>query len=185
MALLHLVRHGHAEAGWGAHRDPDLDQQGRTEAENRAAALAELLTPCRLISSPLARALQTAAPLAQRWDRDVEVVPALGEIPSPSTDLAERQAWLSGALQGRWGDLDESVARWRHGLVDAVGATSVDTVAFTHFVAINAAVGSVTGACSIVAFLPATASVTTLEVDAGTGSVEIVALGDESAPQVG
>ena len=185
MALLHLVRHGHAEAGWGDHRDPSLDGRGRSEAEAVGARLARDLEPCSLVSSPLARARETAEPLARRWAKPARVDGAFGEIPSPTSDLQERRDWLSVALRGRWDDLDEQVAAWRHRLVDAIGAVTTDTVAFTHFVAINAAVGSVTGGCAVVAFAPATASVTTLEVDAARATVEIVALGHTDAPDVG
>ncbi|MEZ5138727.1 MAG: hypothetical protein R2711_08130 [Acidimicrobiales bacterium] len=65
----------------------------------------------------------------------------------------------------------------------AARAITADTVAFTHFVAINALVAAAQGTDEVTGFLPATASVTTIEVVGG--SLEVVDLGDEAPPEVG
>src|SRR4051794_30130372 len=127
MPTLHLVRHGRAAAGWGDDIDPGLDEIGRAQAVAVAAALAEL-GPLPLISSPLRRTRETAAPLAARWGIEAEIEPLVGEIPSPTDDLAERMAWLPGALRGRWADLDEPVAAWRDQLIDYMLARPADAV---------------------------------------------------------
>ncbi len=185
MARLLLVRHGQASAGWGADGDPGLSALGIAQAESAADRLDELLGDRRaaLRTSPLRRARETAAPAARRWGRSATVSAAFGEIPSPTDDLAERAAWLPGALAGRWGDLDERVARWREHLIAAALATELDTVAFTHFVAINALVGAAAGSEDVTTFLPANASITELAVH--DGSLEVVILGSEAAPEVG
>lgn len=185
MARLHLVRHGHAAAGWGDEPDPGLDDRGRAEASAVGASLAGALTVRRLVSSPKARAQETAGPLARTWAAPVEVDPAYGEIPSPEGDVASRKAWLSSALASRWDDLGPDVDRWRAALLAAVRATEVDTVAFTHFVAINAVVAAATADDAVTVFLPANASVTELEVDAATATVRVVSLGSEAPPEVG
>lgn len=185
MARLHLVRHGHAAAGWGHEPDPGLDERGRAEATAVGASLASALTVRRLRSSPKARALETAAPLARAWAAPVEVDAAYGEVPSPAGDAASRKAWLSTALASRWHDLGPEVDRWRAGLLAAVRATEADTVAFTHFVAINAVVAAATADDAVTVFLPANASVTELEVDAASGTVRVVSLGSEAPPEVG
>jgi broad specificity phosphatase PhoE len=183
VARLHLVRHGQAAAGWGDDADPGLSPLGVRQAEAVAAHLAASVAPMPVRSSPLRRARATAEPLAGRWEIPIEIDAAFGEIPSPSDDLDERAAWLSSALAGRWGDLDEAVGRWRAELLAAALGTLEDRVVFTHFVAINALVGAAAGSDDVTTFLPANASVTVLEVDGGQAS--IVALGDEAPPEVG
>lgn len=185
MPLLHLVRHGHAAAGWGDDADPGLDERGRGEARMVAARLSVALEPCQLRSSPLARARQTAMPLADAWARDVAVDPAFGEIPSPTPVLAERARWLQAALASRWDELDDEVRRWRARLLDAVRAVDADTVVFTHFVAINAVVGEATADPAATVFLPANASVTVVEVAPAGGGLRVVSLGHEAVPEVG
>ena len=78
MTRIHLVRHGQAAAGFGAHKDPGLNDIGRQQA----AAVAELLAPLGplpIYSSPLARAYETAQPLASLWECEVLLEPRVAE----------------------------------------------------------------------------------------------------------
>ena len=135
-------------------------------------------------SSPLRRARETAAPLGARWEVPVVVDAAFGEIPSPTTSLADRGPWLQWALGARWHELGEGVDAWRAALLEAVRSTEVDTVAFTHFVAINAVVAEATADDAVTCFLPAHTSVTHLWVDPVDRSVRVVRLGSEAAPEL-
>lgn len=186
MPRLHLVRHGQAAAGWGHHPDPGLDALGARQARDVAERLADAVDPAAIVTSPMRRAVETARPLVELWEQPAVVVPAFGEIPSP-TGLPgeERRAWLSSALASRWGHLDDQVAAWRADLLAAARSVQEDTVAFTHFVAINAIVAEATADDAVTVFLPATTSVTEVEVDPGWGRLRVVALGSESAPEVG
>ena len=80
MAKIYMVRHGKAAAGFDGHADPGLDDLGRSQAEATAAMLADL-GPLTIYSSPLARARETAMPLAERWDSEVIIEPRVAEIP--------------------------------------------------------------------------------------------------------
>lgn len=178
-----LVRHGRAAASWDAAADPGLDELGRAQAESVAGELAELAAGCRIVSSPLRRARETAEPLARRWAAPVAIDPAFGEIPSPVPDLVARGAWLRTALAGTWDELDDGVARWRSSLVDAALRVEADTVAFTHFVAINALAGWASGSPKVTSFVPANASVTELEVVVGDAGPQLRVLrSGEEAP---
>lgn len=185
MPRLHLVRHGHAAAGWADHVDPGLDAVGAAQAEAVAARLAGELAVRPIVSSPLLRTQQTAAPLARRWSSTIELAGPFGEIPSPSSDPAERAAWLESVMVSRWSDLGPLVGSWRDRLVAATQAVPVDTIVFTHFVAINALVAAAEGRPETVVFLPANASVTLLDVDAGSGALTVVRRGEEATPEVG
>lgn len=167
---LHLIRHGRAAAGFGEHPDPGLDPLGHAQASDVAATLAEL-GPLPILTSPLRRARETAAPLAAQWATEPVVEADVGEIPSPTDHLAERSAWLGGALRGRWSDLGPDVAAWRSRLIATVCALTEDAVVFTHFVAINAVVGAAWGAEEVTVFAPTYASPVVIEVDRGKLSV--------------
>jgi broad specificity phosphatase PhoE len=179
---LHLVRHGQAAAGWGADHDPGLDDVGRAQAAAVAESLAPL-GPLPIVVSPLRRTLETAGAFGDVWP---DVVPrvdaAVGEIPSPTDDLASREAWLVGVLAGRWADLDDALRGWRRDVVDALLAMRDDTVVVTHFVAINAAVGTATADDRLVCFRPDNCSVTVLEHDGS--ALRVVELGAERGTAV-
>lgn len=182
MTTLYLVRHGQAAAGWGADHDPGLDDAGRAQAAAVAASLAPR-GPLPVVVSPLRRTRETAAAFADVWPGAVPVVdPGVGEIPSPTDDLAGREAWLVGVLAGRWSDLDDGLRRWRRDVVDTLLSMRVDTVVVTHFVAINAAVGVATEDDRLVCFRPDNCSVTVLEHDGD--ALRVVELGAERGTAV-
>jgi broad specificity phosphatase PhoE len=179
---LHLVRHGQAAAGWGADHDPGLDDVGRAQARAAAASLAAL-GPLPVVVSPLRRTRETADAFVDVWPDVAPVVdPAVGEIPSPTEDLADREAWLVGVLAGRWSDLDDALRAWRRDVVDALLGMDDDTVVVSHFVAINAAVGTATGDDRLVCFRPDNCSVTVLEHDGDV--LRVVELGAERGTAV-
>ena len=174
MAKIYLVRHGKAAAGFDGHHDPGLDTLGQEQAARTAAALAPL-GPLPLYSSPLARARETALPLAERWQAEIVIEPRVAEIPSPTTDLTARTEWLRAAMQGRWRDLGPELLAWRDALVASLLELPGDSVIVSHYVAINAAVGVATQDDRMVIFAPDNASVTVLETL--RGELHVRALG--------
>lgn len=176
MARLYLVRHGKATASWGEEHDPGLDGLGKAQAKGIAQALAHL-GPLRIITSPLVRAQETAEPLAKIWGCTHRVEERVGEIPSPTKDLMGRAEWLQDVMGERWSNLGEDLQAWRHGVIEALSALDVDTVVFTHFIAINVAVGAATGNDRVVCFWPDNGSITIVE---GNGStLNLIKRGDE------
>jgi broad specificity phosphatase PhoE len=131
-----LVRHGEAAASWSEDPDPGLSDRGREQAEAMAAALAPL-GPLPIVVSPMRRARETAAPLEARWGVSARVEPAVGEIPSPTDDLAERAAWLGAVMRLPWEDWPPPLEEWRESVAEAVRAIGEDAVVVTHFVAIT------------------------------------------------
>jgi broad specificity phosphatase PhoE len=167
MTRLLLVRHARPVAGFGAARDPGLDAVGRGEAE----ALVERLRDeprMALVTSPLRRARETAAPLADHWGTPARVAPPFGEIPSPDGTPAERAEWLRALLPLRWGDLEPRLQTWRAALLAAVAAETGDALVVTHFVAINTVVGHATGDDRLVSCTPGHTSITDVEVEGGS-----------------
>lgn len=171
---LYLIRHGRPTAGFADAVDPGLDDLGHTQAQAVATELLPL-GPLSVITSPLQRARDTAAPFETQWGVTSRVEPRIAEIPSPSDDLKERTAWLRDALRGRWTDLTSEYQAWRERLVQCLLACQTSTVITSHFVAINVAVGVATGDDRLVCFEPDHCSCTVLEVE--EGAFRVVSLG--------
>jgi broad specificity phosphatase PhoE len=162
MPRLYLVRHGRATAGW-EEDDPGLDDVGRAQADAVADRLAAV-GPLAVVTSPLRRARETAAPLAARWDTVARVAAAVRELPSPDgVATAERPDWLRSVLGGRARGRAIAIPR----MMWWVPACSLgaDTVVFSHFVAINAAIGAAIGDDRIVILALDNGSVTTIDAD--------------------
>ena len=182
MARIRLVRHGEAAAGFSADHDPGLSDRGWQQARAVADRLGPL-GPMPLVTSPLRRTRQTAAPLAEAWGVTPRADARVAEIPSPTDDLAERGAWLSRAMAGTWADLGPDLAAWRDRLVQAVHELAADTVVVTHFVAINAIVGRATGDDRVMSVAVDNCSVTT--VDTADGTLTLVELGAAARTEAG
>jgi probable phosphoglycerate mutase len=103
MAVILLVRHGENEwvkkgrlAGWipGVH----LNERGKEQAVNAAARLAHLPITA-VYSSPVARCLETARPIADIFDLPITPVEAVGEVHYGKWEgkkikkLAKKPAW--------------------------------------------------------------------------------------------
>jgi broad specificity phosphatase PhoE len=180
---LHLVRHGRASGGWDDHVDPGLDDMGRRQAvavADRLALLADTAGgPLAVISSPLRRCQETAAELSGRWGVTPVVEPAVTEIPSPEgVPMGERVPWLRRAMAGTWAELGDEYTSFRDGIIDRLRACPVDTVVFSHFVAINAVIGAAIGDDRLVIRSLDNCSVTV--VDIVDGAVHLVEGGHEA-----
>ena len=185
---LYLIRHGRPSAGWGgADPDPGLDAAGLEQARAAAAWLMALPAgerPLRVVSSPMRRCLETAAPFAKALGMSIEIEPAVGEIPTPAALSGDqRSVWLRDAMSGAWsqivGDLDYEA--WRRSVTAAV-ALSPRTAVFSHFVAINAVVSVVRGEDRVIGYRPDHASITTLDV--GASGLRVIELGPEARTEV-
>lgn len=146
MSRVYLVRHGRAAAGWDTDPDPGLDATGREQAGATAENLARL-APVSIVSSPLRRCRETASFLADRWGAvEVAIVDEVREIPSPAgIPMNERVDWLRRAMAGSWRDLGSPYVDFRDSVVEFVANRDVDTVVFSHFIAINAVIGACLG----------------------------------------
>jgi broad specificity phosphatase PhoE len=178
---LYLVRHGRPAAAFGEAADAGLDPTGVAQAEAIAGRLAPL-GPLALLTSPMRRTRETAAPLEQRWGRPARVEPAVSEIPSPSLSVAERGPWLQAVMAGRWTALDPALGQWRGRVLAALLALPESAVVFTHFVAINVAAGAALGDDRVVLFRPDHGSVTVVDVE--HGHLRLVERGAEAATAV-
>ncbi len=170
------MRHGEAAASWGQDPDPGLSTLG----EQQALTAAQLLLPrigsdTGLVSSPLQRARETAQPLAKTLGLDIAIDDAFREIPAP-VPLAERKTWLRGFMQQSWCDQPDELLAWRDCALRKLLELKTPTVVFTHFLVLNAIVGSISGHAETLYFWPDNASITHLNLKED-GSLELLSLG--------
>jgi len=178
MAKLYLVRHGRAAAGFGGAMDPGLDELGQAQAAAAAKVLAPH-GPLKILTSPLLRTRETAAPLAELWQRTPAVEEAVAEIPSPEgMTLEQRVTWLKTLMTGSWRDVNLRLGQWREAVIAALLAQSEDCVIFSHYVAINVAAGAALGDDRVVVFSPDNCSVTAFETR--NGGLALVEKGREA-----
>jgi broad specificity phosphatase PhoE len=69
-------------------------------------------------------------------------------------------------MADQWPNLDRDLQQWRQEVIEALLSIKTDAIVFTHFIAINAAVGFVIGDDRVVSFRPDNASITILETNA-------------------
>jgi probable phosphoglycerate mutase len=110
-----LVRHAQPlrveEGSVDGAADPGLSAAGRAQADRLAAWLAAE-SPGALLTSPLRRAVETAAPLAAALSVEPEVVDGLAEydaaaghyIPIEELRAAKDERWYA-TIEGRWADV--------------------------------------------------------------------------------
>jgi broad specificity phosphatase PhoE len=183
MARVYLVRHGRAAAGWDTDPNPPLDELGRQQAIDVARSFSRhAVMP--IVSSPLLRCQQTAFPLSSTWGIEVDIEPAVVEIPSPEGhDLSTRVGWLRNAMAGSWSELaansGDRYAKYRDSVVERITAVEADTIVFSHFVAINVVIGEALGDDRMVIARLDNCSVTTVDV-ATDGTLSIVEMGREA-----
>lgn len=183
MPRLFLIRHAEPEAAWGgADHDPGLNEKGRQQAEVAANALMRL-GPLALLSSPMRRCQETAAPYAALSGQAPVLEPAVSEVVAPAgivdrrTWLRENFPWDEGGVRRKWADVDPALLAWRDDVTNAMRAVQNDSAVFSHFIAINVIVGAATGAAETMLFRPGHASITELALVDGV--LRVVSLGAE------
>jgi len=175
--IIYLVRHGEAAASWGEDPDPGLSKLGQQQAREAAYSLASgTLQDCLLVSSPLARARETAEPLAASLAKPVAIDSVFREVPSP-VPLEQRQAWLRQFMTQQWHEQPEALQQWRTAILDTLSAVRETTIVFTHFLVINAVVGSVMERPETLCCWPANGSITTLSAE--SGALKLESLGEQ------
>lgn len=191
MAIIYMIRHGKAAAGWDGDADPGLDALGRQQSEAVAKQMQELVkSPAPVFTSPLKRCQETAIPLALEWGVTPQIDPSVGEIPPPVEDLSDRTDWLRRVMAGSWQGLfedevsvesGENFRAWYNNVATALhrlGQAGEHVVVFSHFIALNVAFCEATGAQDVVSFAPQNCSLTIFETDGET--LTLIQQGEET-----
>ncbi len=181
MTRILMIRHGQAAASFTDDADPGLSPLGHTQAEAAAEALRPEL-PLAMVSSPLKRAYQTAEALQAIQGGDIRIEPRVSEIPSPGLSITQRGPWLQSIMTGNWSDQSEDLLAWRHAFFTCLTTQKEDCVIFSHFVAINVAVGLAEGVDQVAIFRPDNTSVTELQTDGN--ALRVISRGSEAITRV-
>lgn len=160
---IYLIRHGEAAEKWHQADDPGLSELGHQQSAETAKNLLPQLEPgVRLISSPMVRARETAQPLADALGLEPIIVEPFREIPTP-VGKADRHEWLRSIAAQSWQQQHDMVRNWRKALLAELEKVREPTVVFTHFMVLNAIVGSLQQRDRVICFRPANASITTVQ----------------------
>jgi probable phosphoglycerate mutase len=181
MELL-LIRHGRplrVESVDGP-ADPGLSPLGRRQAE----ALAAWLAPERIdavYTSPLRRAVETAAPLGEALGVMVTSEAALAEYDAEATAYIPIEE-LRAAGDPRWMEVPEDIAGFQERVVEGVdrlaAAHPSQRIAFVcHGGVINVIVSAVLGVVPQMLFLPAYTSISRVLI-ASTGQRSLASLNE-------
>lgn len=153
--LVTLVRHGRTRANAGGllqgHVDNELDEVGHDQAAVLGPALAHVAPVGRIIASPLLRAQQTAAAIAQHVGVDVEtdrrwIELDYGDYDGKPMSAVPPEVWAQWRRDPDFRppggeSMAELASRVHDALVDLVrGADEVHTVVVSHVSPIKAAV---------------------------------------------
>jgi len=182
MPRLVLVRHGRPDGTWGRDPDPGLDDVGHEQARAVADALGPI-GPLPVVVSPLRRTRETAAPLVARWGIAPVVEPGVGELTAPDDAPRDHATWLRTLMAGTGADHAGVMDPFRARVLGAIRALRADAVVVTHFLAINAVVGSATDDDRVVCCTPTHCSRTVVDLDAD-GGLHLVELGDTGRTDV-
>jgi len=180
--MLYFVRHGEASSSWDQSTDPGLSELGQAQAETAAKELAGLTKPIQIFSSPLARAQETAAPLARIWGQNVTIIPEIAEIPSGEIPFEERRSWLNQVMQSTWERQSDHLVNWRENILAQLHRNGENAVFFTHFMVLNTIVGAIERSNKIMCYRPDNCSI--LQVSLETGMPQIMNRGREATTVV-
>jgi broad specificity phosphatase PhoE len=183
MVRILLIRHAEPEAAWGGDEaDPGLSARGREQAEIAARTLVKM-TPMAIMSSPMRRCQETAAPFVTQAGLKLVLEPGVSEVVSPA-DITDRRTWLlenfpwtTPRAQRSWTSVDPSLRAWRDTVTGAIAALREDTAVFSHFIAINVIVGAALQRDETIVCRPGHASITELRLEDGT--LHLARLGEQ------
>ncbi len=189
MPKIYIVRHGHVSPG--EDDNPQLSEQGHAQARAVANDLQRRLPRALpVVTSPLQRCCQTAAPLCELWGAQPALDPRIAEVPAPPRTAMSRAEWIRLSLAVDWPEFirigkslqsgfDATLANWRAGVFQAVRSLQSDTLVFSHFVPINVLTGHCTNSERVACFLPDHTSVSVFEIT--DGQIRLLERGRERA----
>lgn len=172
MTRLFLIRHGEPRSAWGGDDDdPGLSEAGAAQAQATALTLAKEGPLC-IVTSPMKRCRETAAPYEAARSAAALVEPRVSEVPTPA-GITDRRSWLQSNFPWRggearpWSDVDPHLHQWRSDLLNYVRSINADAAIFSHFIAINVIAGAALERDDTIVCKPDYASITELSLQSG------------------
>jgi len=156
-----FIRHGEAANAWGTHKDPGLSSLGYKQAESILENdELQRLNEFDFISSPKARAIETAKPLANKFQKKISIDETFNEI--PSKDIADnmKQDWLKRIITMDKITLPREIKKWDKEIYERVISFQKNSIIFCHFMVINSILSNITKSDTILYFHPDYVSIT-------------------------
>lgn len=183
MKRLFLVRHAEPVTAWGADDpDPGLSERGHAQAAAAAGALLAL-GPKIVVSSPMRRCRETAAPLALALKVEPLIEARVSEVAAPA-GVSDRRAWLrenfawaDDVKRRNWENVDPALRAWRDDVLMGLRALPADAAVFSHFIAINAILSAALRREETIVHRPNHASITEIAIDGD--AIRVMKLGEE------
>ena len=184
MPKIYFIRHGQAAATWDQDEDPPLSPLGQQQAEQVSLSLLNTipnLDEIQIISSPIKRAFQTAQPFVQACQKPLSIEKAVSEIPSAIENVSERMPWLLSIMQDRWQNLGHGLLSWRQQCLDYLSSLEKDSVIFSHYIAINVAIGHCQKTDEVICYRPDNTSIHIFE---NKPHLQIISLGKQAITKI-
>ena len=150
-----FIRHGEAANRWGDHPNPGLSKKGIVQSNNLLKHKElQHLEKYSFLSSPKLRAIETAEPLAKKFNKEVVIDDTFIEIPSDNIKSNDKQKWLEEIIKCKNNDLPNFVKSWKRNIFDKTQSFNINVVIFSHFMVINALVSALAKTDKLLYFYP-------------------------------
>jgi|TARA_B100001093_G_scaffold243672_1_gene233432 broad specificity phosphatase PhoE len=165
---LFFVRHGEAASAWQNHENPGLSKAGLLQAKNLIKHNNFLdLKDFTFMSSPKSRAIETAQPLANKFNKEIVIEDAFIEIPSHDIPLDKKKTWLEEIIKMDKDELPKNIKSWRENIFIKLKDIKNDSIIFTHFMVLNSLISELTSSKSIFCFYPDYTSIVEINMESG------------------
>ena len=155
-----FVRHAEAESSWGNFSDPSLSSNGYLQSTNLLKhEELQNLENFSFISSPKLRAIETAKPLAKKFDKNLNIDEVFIEIPSKDIVQEKKQEWLKKIVETKRDELPNMIKSWSDNIYLKTKSFNENTIIFSHFMVINSLLSKLANKDTLLYFYPKYTSV--------------------------
>ena len=150
-----FVRHAEADGSWGNLSDPSLSDNGYLQSTNLLKHKElQNLEDFSFVSSPKSRAIETAKPLAKKFDKKLNIDDVFIEIPSKDITQNQKQEWLKKIIKTKRDKLPNIIKSWSNKIYFKSKSYKENTIIFTHFMVINVLLSKLAKKNTIMYFYP-------------------------------
>ena len=156
-----VVRHGEAESSFGTHPDPALSKNGVEQSlkliqHGQLQSLEDFI----FISSPKLRAIETAKPIANKFNKEIKIDKTFIEITSENIETDQKQNWLKQLVQKEKKQLPSNIKLWEKNIHEKIKSFHQKTIIFSHFMVINSILSTLSNKNNLLYFYPGYCSIT-------------------------
>ena len=156
-----VERHCEDESSFGTHPDPALSKNGVEQSlklihHGQLQSLEDFI----FISSPKLRAIETAKPIANKFNKEIKIDKTFIEIPSENIETDQKQNWLKQLVQKEKKQLPSNIKLWEKNIYEKIKSFHQNTIIFSHFMVINSILSTLSNKNNLLYFYPGYCSIT-------------------------